>query len=228
MEARDTFFSLAVIMIFSTLAIGGAAAHYCPINDRIIFRLSDAANAHGEMAYYPDGTNVTKNYDHEICWYRPVDLDIQQRYPMDNGANCVINLSSITDAHGQDPDNYSGGTYDENFQVCYGDIECISCDARNTECNASIIGPSNYFCPDEFSCVVQLSNWTNAHMRACINTDTDYPIARCCRPTSPPSGPECGNAILEEGEECDAGYVINNDPASFCDPTCHRRFCTPI
>jgi len=139
----------------------------CNDDSHTILKISSTDNAHGEVY---DGAN---NYPIRIC-----SNDIFDQIPVGpsphacNGQNKILGLSDTSNAHAQIP---SLNTYSED--VCYGNLICTS---RSGNCNS-----------DE-TCVVTLSDSTNAHLAECGSPNA-YSTKICCK-KSDGSGPGGSNA----------------------------------
>lgn len=192
--------SLIFFAVF-LLAISMVAA------DDVILRLSQATNAHGELAsqgnyateiLYSDifGTNYTGTNEYNCT-----------------GSNTILKLSSLTNAHAEDP---TGTNYAND--VCYGDLSCSLVDGDCS--NASV-------------CLVKLSGTTNAHLETCDNTNYQYSI--CCGAGDAPceaittrdscwaSSNNCtwtppGTTSNPDGGCCE-GDLIWNSKMGLCDPS---------
>ncbi|MFH1257167.1 MAG: PKD domain-containing protein [Candidatus Diapherotrites archaeon] len=134
----------------------------CPDSQRI-FRINATTNAHGEQ------WNLA-NYSTEIC----VPAALQAAYVPGatphacTATNQVVRLygtTPITNAHGE----RTQGTTAGYSNVCLGNLQCIT---RSDSCD-----------PGE-TCVVKLSDLTNAHFETCSETNYNYFV--CC---NVPSGP---------------------------------------
>ncbi|HIG51897.1 TPA: hypothetical protein EYQ19_00505 [Candidatus Pacearchaeota archaeon] len=88
--------------------------------DQTIFSISDTTNAHGEL------WNGAGNYPYRICYDALFGLEYTEEDPLVDprgctGANLVLKLSDITNAHAENP--FTGTpTYSTN--VCFGDLAC--------------------------------------------------------------------------------------------------------
>ena len=90
--------------------------------DQTIFSISDTTNAHGEL------WNGAGNYPYRICYDDLFGLeyavDPLEDPPVDlrgcTGANLVLSLSDITNAHAENP--FTNNAYSTN--VCFGDLAC--------------------------------------------------------------------------------------------------------
>lgn len=150
-------FGLATLFVvafnFNTASAGTLCA-----DDQIILRLSSATNAHGEV------WNGAGNYPVEICY----DLIFGSAGDGDRtctGNNKIVGLSANTNAHSQNPTQFS-----YPVDVCYGNVSCIP---RIGGC-----------LPEEYSVVSQSDN-TNAHLA----NDGSYSIDICCQADIPPPAP---------------------------------------
>lgn len=147
--------------------------------DQLILRLSNEQNAHGEL--WNEGT-----YDTSICFNSIFGSYYTGSNPHTcTGSNTVLKLSDFTNAHAQIP---SLSTYPQT--VCFGNLQCSSVTSPQT---CSDLG-ANY------KEVVKLFSTDNAHL-ALATSSSSYTVKICCY--YPPTGPQCGNGIVESGEECD-------------------------
>ena len=124
------------------------------------------------------------------------------------GTNKILGLSSDTNAHAENPDQTNYAT-----DVCYSDLECVS--------TSNSCGDSG--APDHFLTMVTLSNPTNAHLGASGNFPS---INICC--TSPSIvNPNCGNGIIDPGEQCEGSDFGALTCSSFDSHTGGSLFCNP-
>lgn len=132
----------------------------CPEN-QIIMRLFSNTNSHG--ALWNESVGV---YNYTICYSDIFETQGNGNHNC-NGANRVISLYDITNAHAatsHDNTNY-------NIDVCYGDLTCRAINiSKGESCNAA----------GGEKAIVSLLSYNNSHISNA--SDTNYPIKICCKP----------------------------------------------
>jgi cysteine-rich repeat protein len=153
-------------------------------DSQVILKLSATNNAHGALYNYSSYL-VDVRYD-EIFQ----DCYQGENPYVCNGENGVLKLSSNNNAHVFD------SSVEDAIDVCYGDLNCRT---------------SSTDCEEGEGLVVSLSAETNAH----LSIGNNYPIKVCCSSGDvEPVVSECGDGVLNQGEECDDGNLVNGDGCS--------------
>ncbi len=162
MIRKRGFVLIFAVFVLGMFSLNVVSAETCDVaNDRInqrIMRLSGETNAHGEV------WNGVGGYAYDICYDSIFGHNYTGANPhgsKNNGANVVLKLSSLTNAHAAGP----MGNYIE--RVFYGDFVC------NLRQNSCLTGER---------VVVSLSAETNAHLgladkytnKICCSTPSIY------------------------------------------------------
>ena len=151
-----------------------------------ILKLSGATNAHGAIYSDTDASYATK-----ICYssiFGSAYSGANPRVTDEQRSNWVLRLSSTTNAHAgfdktwlctSGPSGQSGAfcAMENGWDIFYGDLNCT---ARIGKANVNN-------CLTGENCVVKLSNWTNAHLELC--SQTNYNVSICCKSGGAPPVP---------------------------------------
>ena len=153
---KEVFVLMLVFLSLFSIGLISAAGESCSVTDRascessgyVVMGLSSATNAHGELANQ-------SNYNEVLCCNFAASTTCDSQ-------NKILGLSSATNAHAEIPtlNNYA-------FDVCYGNLRCISTSDTCGSASASSYPIST----------VSLAGSTNSH----LGEVGDYPTNICCK-----------------------------------------------
>ncbi len=152
-----------IALVFLTISMVSALDIISPgFREDVILRLSSETNAHAQTVAQAD-------YEIEILYSDIFGSVSSGGDSLCTGENTILKLSAETNAHAEGPE---GTNY--NTEVCYGDLSCFLYEIPEEgapNCPPVTGGPMG-------SCVVKLSDTTNAHLETCDNSNYNYSI--CC------------------------------------------------
>lgn len=185
---------LLILLALLSLTANSFATLNCqtgtpPANATTILEISNTINAHGAI---PETGYPVKIY----CTDSDSTITLSTACTA-TPSTIALKLSNATNAHAEIP-----------TQTSYSTNNCIGANGA-----ASITCESATACQSDETCLVELSDNTNAHLAQC---GTGYPVKICCKTASQelPPAETCGNGTIDSGEDCEPTIPITT--------TCHE------